>query len=197
MDYREASLELRKIGLRVTTESITSDLYEIGYVISTSPAYGEVIEAGNAVTIYVSSGGSGEKVTVPNFLGKTESATLADVISAGLLVGEVTYEESGDYDAGLVMKQSISSGSEAFKNSVIDFVVSLGAPETTEAETETQKTPNLRQKQKTERKPQRILIQRKKTQSLRVRYITIPRTIQKTKRLINGANGEHNGRRAC
>lgn len=138
MDYREATMKLRKLGLRVTTESITSDLYDVGYVISTAPAYGEVLEAGDSVTVYVSSGSSGEKVTVPNFMGKTESATLAEAIEAGLLVGEVTYEESDDYAKGLVIDQSISSGSEAYRNSVIDFVVSLGVAETTEVTTETE-----------------------------------------------------------
>ena len=133
LDYREARVKLRQMGLVVKTESIESDLYEVGYVISTSPAYGEVLEAGDTVTIYVSSGSSGEKITVPNFVGKTESATLAQVVDAGLLIGEVTYEESDKYEAGLVIKQSISAGSEAYRNSVIDFVVSLGKKvETTE-----------------------------------------------------------------
>ena len=133
LDYREARVKLRQMGLVVKTESIESDLYEVGYVISTSPAYGEVLEAGDTVTIYVSSGSSGEKITIPNFVGKTESATLAQVVDAGLLIGEVTYEESDKYEAGLVIKQSISAGSEAYRNSVIDFVVSLGKKvETTE-----------------------------------------------------------------
>lgn len=133
LDYREARVKLRQMGLVVKTESIESDVYEVGYVISTSPAYGEVLEAGDTVTIYVSSGSSGEKITVPNFVGKTESATLAQVVDAGLLIGEVTYEESDKYEAGLVIKQSISAGSEAYRNSVIDFVVSLGKKvETTE-----------------------------------------------------------------
>lgn len=133
LDYREARVKLRQMGLVVKTESIESDLYEVGYVISTSPAYGEVLEAGDTVTIYISSGSSGEKITVPNFVGKTESATLAQVVDAGLLIGEVTYEESDKYEAGLVIKQSISAGSEAYRNSVIDFVVSLGKKvETTE-----------------------------------------------------------------
>ena len=145
LDYREARVKLRQMGLVVKTESIESDLYEVGYVISTSPAYGEVLEAGDTVTIYVSSGSSGEKITVPNFVGKTESATLAQVVDAGLLIGEVTYEESDKYEAGLVIKQSISAGSEAYRNSVIDFVVSLGKKvETTEeVTTETEMTEEV------------------------------------------------------
>ena len=145
LDYREARVKLRQMGLVVKTESIESDLYEVGYVISTSPAYGEVLEAGDTVTIYVSSGSSGEKITVPNFVGKTESATLAQVVDAGLLIGEVTYEESDKYEAGLVIKQSISAGSEAYRNSVIDFVVSLGkkAETTEEVTTEVETTEEI------------------------------------------------------
>ena len=33
LDYREATLLLKKMGLRVSTESITSDLYDVGQVI--------------------------------------------------------------------------------------------------------------------------------------------------------------------
>ena len=85
--------------------------------------------------LYVSTGASGERITVPNFKGKTEKQVLAEATEAGLLIGDVSYEESEDYGKGLVADQSIPSGSQANKNSIIDFVVSLGAPETTAPET--------------------------------------------------------------
>jgi len=150
LNYREAQVLLRKQGLRVTIESITSDLYEIGYVISTSPATGEVIEAGNEVIIYVSTGGTGERITVPNFVGKTENAALVDVVNAGLLVGEVTYEESDEYGLGQIISQSIASGSEAYKNSVVDFVVSSGTP-VTETEAVTTEAVTTKKPSKTDK----------------------------------------------
>ena len=133
--YREATLLLKKMGLRVSTESITSDLYDVGHVISSAPEAGTVLEAGDRVVLYVSTGASGERITVPNFKGKTEKQVLAEATEAGLLIGDVSYEESEDYGKGLVADQSIPSGSQANKNSIIDFVVSLGAPETTAPET--------------------------------------------------------------
>ena len=135
LDYREATLLLKKMGLRVSTESITSDLYDVGHVISSAPEAGTVLEAGDRVVLYVSTGASGERITVPNFKGKTEKQVLAEATEAGLLIGDVSYEESEDYGKGLVADQSIPSGSQANKNSIIDFVVSLGAPETTAPET--------------------------------------------------------------
>lgn len=135
LDYREATLLLKKMGLRVSTESITSDVYDVGHVISSAPEEGTVLEAGDRVVLYVSTGASGERITVPNFKGKTEKQVLAEATEAGLLVGDVSYEESEDYGKGLVADQSIPSGSQANKNSIIDFVVSLGAPETTAPET--------------------------------------------------------------
>ena len=45
LDYREASMKLRKLGLKVTTESAVSDVYEVGYVIKTSPEAGTTVEA--------------------------------------------------------------------------------------------------------------------------------------------------------
>ena len=135
LDYREATLLLKKMGLRVSTESITSDVYDVGHVISSAPEAGTVLEAGDRVVLYVSTGASGERITVPNFKGKTEKQVLAEATEAGLLIGDVSYEESEDYGKGLVADQSIPSGSQANKNSIIDFVVSLGAPETTAPET--------------------------------------------------------------
>ena len=135
LDYREATLLLKKMGLRVSTESITSDVYDVGHVISSAPEAGTVLEAGDRVVLYVSAGASGERITVPNFKGKTEKEVLAEATEAGLLIGDVSYEESEDYGKGLVADQSIPSGSQANKNSIIDFVVSLGAPETTAPET--------------------------------------------------------------
>lgn len=134
-DYREATLLLKKMGLRVSTESITSDVYDVGHVIFSAPEAGTVLEAGDRVVLYVSTGASGERITVPNFKGKTEKEVLAEATEAGLLIGDVSYEESEDYGKGLVADQSIPSGSQANKNSIIDFVVSLGAPETTAPET--------------------------------------------------------------
>lgn len=145
LDYREASMQLRKLGFKVITESITSDVYEVGYVISTSPEAGAVVEAGDEVRIYVSAGASGEMIKVPNFVGKTETATLAEAVDAGLRIGEVTYEESEFGEAGLVIRQSISAGGNAYKYSVIDFVVSLGHKDTdTEPVTEPQTKPDTK-----------------------------------------------------
>ena len=153
LDYREASMKLRKLGLKVTTESAVSDLYEVGYVIRTSPEAGTVVEAGDSVTVYVSTGATGETVTVPYFIGKTETATLASLVEAGLRLGTVSYEESPNGAAGYVVSQSIAAGSQAYKYSVIDFVVSIGYKETeTEPpkETETKKADTKKPEPKTE-----------------------------------------------
>jgi len=49
LDYREATLLLKKMGLRVSTESITSDLYDVGHVISSAPEAGTVLERETAL----------------------------------------------------------------------------------------------------------------------------------------------------
>ena len=140
LDYREASMKLRKLGLKVTTESVVSDLYEVGHVIGTLPEAGAVVEAGDSVTVYVSTGATGEKIRVPNFIGQTEAATLAALVDAGLRLGSVTYKETADKEAGIIVDQSIAGGAMAYRFSVIDFVVSIGYTETeTETETESAK----------------------------------------------------------
>ena len=141
LDYREAKMKLQKLGLRVTTESIVNDKYEVGRVVSSTPSAGSILGPGDSVTIYVSTGATGEMLTVPNFIGKTESDALAAITEAGFLVGDVTYKQAEGVPAGLVASQSIVGGSKAYKYSFIDFVVSIGYTET-ESETESETEPD-------------------------------------------------------
>lgn len=136
LDYRDAIIKLREMGLRVSTEKISSNLYEVGHIISTAPVADEIIKVGDSVTIYVSDGATGEKIKVPDFKGRTESEVLSMAIDAGFYIGKVTYENSSKVEKGLVISQSIPQGSDANRNSLIDFTVSLGVPETEEVTTE-------------------------------------------------------------
>lgn len=154
LDYREAKIYLEGIGvaLDITTESQVNSVYEIGAVISTAPAPGEVLENGDTVVLYVSSGPKSEKIEMPDFVGKNEGEVLKGLLTEKLFPGDVTYEAS-DKKEGTILTQSVRAGDEVFSYSFINFTVSGGKDygktevtteepeETTEIVTEEPKKP--------------------------------------------------------
>ncbi len=136
-DYRVADRILsEEYKLKVSTQRIHSETFDVGTVIRTEPVAGTTLELGDKVTIYVSQGPAIGTVAVPNFVGGTEVQTLRKVIASGLRVGTVTYEKN-DKPAGTVLSQDPISTKIVYANSTVNFVVSGGpdwvdpnAPET-------------------------------------------------------------------
>lgn len=156
LDYREAKILLEGLGLelKVTSESQVNSVYEIGSVISTAPAPGETLENGAAVTLYVSSGPTAEKVEMPNYVGKNEGEVLKSLLENKLFPGDVTYEASSKPE-GTVLTQSVRAGDEVFSHSFINFTVSGGkdygkTEEVTEEPDETTKKDDEKENPKTE-----------------------------------------------
>ncbi len=111
-DYREATLLLKKMGLHVSTESITSDLYDVGHVISSAPEAGNSkLETALCCTSARAQAASGSPCRTS---GKTEKRACGGN-RGGILIGDVSYEESEDYGKDFVADQSIPSGSQANK----------------------------------------------------------------------------------
>jgi YVTN family beta-propeller protein len=67
-------------------------------------------------------------VAVPNVVGLTQAAASSAISGAGLGVGKVTHQSSGTLASGQVMSESPSAGSNAAPASMVDLVVSSGAP---------------------------------------------------------------------
>ena len=124
-DYRIVSDELRKLGLIVNVENITSEIYEIGYVVKTEPGAGTVVKENDTVTIYVSRGSDTVKTAVPNFIGLTEAQVLIKLMDYSLTVGDVEYVKS-DTTPGLIVEQSLDVYYEVPKYTEIDFKISGG-----------------------------------------------------------------------
>ncbi|MBE6542672.1 MAG: PASTA domain-containing protein, partial [Ruminococcaceae bacterium] len=124
-DYRVVSDELRKLGLKVKVENVTSDIYEIGYVIKTEPKAGTVVKENDLITIYVSRGATTVNTTVPNFVGLSEAQTIIKLMDSNLTIGNVEYVKS-DKAVGSVVSQSVEAWYEVPKYTEIDFTVSGG-----------------------------------------------------------------------
>lgn len=112
---------LRDTGLEVTVEEDYSDSVEKGYVIKQDTEEGEEIPAGTTVTIYVSSGI--EQVTVPDLSGKTESEAKSAISNAKLKWKSTDKTSDSSKPNGVVVNQSISSGSMVDKNTEITITI--------------------------------------------------------------------------
>ena len=98
-----------------------------GKVISTEPAAGATLSAGDSVTITVSSGVGTVMTTVPDVMDLEEDDAV-NMLESRNLKASVTYVEN-DADEGLVFYQSIKSGNEVPENTVVSIKVSLGRKE--------------------------------------------------------------------
>lgn len=98
-----------------------------GKVISTDPAAGATLNAGDSVTITVSSGVGTVMTTVPDVMD-LEEADAISMLKSKNLEASVSYVEN-DADEGLVFYQSIKSGNEVPENTVVSIKVSLGRKE--------------------------------------------------------------------
>ena len=102
------------------------DVVEAGYVIRTEPDAGEMLPKGELVRVYVSRGREIKYVECPDIVSRKQARAEKMLTGANLTVGEIRYENSDIFDAGLVISQDVEAGSQVEEGSEIGFVVSLG-----------------------------------------------------------------------
>ena len=120
LEQDEAEQQLRDAGFEPRVERVYSDDVRNGRVVDTSPPAGTTLERGSQVTMNVSRGP--EKVEVPDVTGESEDNARSALESAGLRVGKITREESGEA-AGTVIEQSPAAGEELDKGDAVDLTV--------------------------------------------------------------------------
>jgi serine/threonine-protein kinase len=83
---------LIELDLRVATatKTVNSATVPVDYVVGTEPARDDAVPAGTEVTLLVSNG----KTAVPDCTGKTQVECSAALLQAGLVMAQVTAEES-------------------------------------------------------------------------------------------------------
>ena len=124
-DYREAIAMLEKTGFTVEVEATTSDSIAHNYVISTSPAAGEMLTSGYPVHLYVSSGPQIVYVQMPNLIGLSEDAAISKLESNNLNFAGSEWVES-PLDRGTVVGQNVQIGEKVEEHSYITLQLSLG-----------------------------------------------------------------------
>jgi len=99
--------------------------FPVGTVVSTSPAYGEVVPAGERVTVQVSVGPETRTFAMPNLVGKNFSDAYQVLADAGLSVGSVSYEPN-EAEAGTVVQQSPDTTAVVQTGDAVNLIVSSG-----------------------------------------------------------------------
>lgn len=140
LDYREAQQQLKARGFFCTIAYAPSHDLQPGQVISTSPAPGEKLNMGEAVTITVCKGNAEGDIEVPEFIGKTEKQAFKMLVELELLPGKITYIKSSK-PRGTVTAQGYANKTKVNKNTRINLTISGGEkydpknPDGTTAET--------------------------------------------------------------
>ena len=127
MNYQEAKVQLNNMGLnlKVDIREEFNEEYSEGAVISTVPAAGEELKAGNSILLVVSKGPEKKPVVVPSFITMTVDEASAEAQKLGLTVGEPQFVYSSK-PAGQVVEQSIDATTSVDAGTTITFTVSKG-----------------------------------------------------------------------
>ena len=100
-----------------------------GTVLRSDPEQGTEADTSSPIMLYVATDTSNEKVTVPDVVGMnyyTDKSSVEQFFTRqGLKVGSVTEEDSKEAK-GIIIAQSVRSGSSATKGTAIDLTVSSG-----------------------------------------------------------------------
>lgn len=126
-----AKSELEAVGLKVSVKTKYSTDVAKGKVISQSPGSGNQVTKNSTVVITVSQGEKPETmVRVPNLRYCTESEARSELKNSNLVLGSVLTEYSDSVEKGLVIRQTVSSGSKVKEGTAVGIYVSLGPRQT-------------------------------------------------------------------
>ena len=126
-----AKSELEAAGLKVSVKTKYSTDVAKGKVISQSPGSGNQVTKNSTVVINVSQGEKPETmVRVPNLRYFTESGARSELKNSNLVLGSVLTEYSDSVEKGLVIRQTVSSGSKVKEGTAVGIYVSLGPRQT-------------------------------------------------------------------
>lgn len=120
-----AEAYLQREGYSVKFETSYDDVVPQGYVCGSFPQAGEPVQSGSEVTVYISLGANVAPVSMPSFLGLSESEATKKLQELHLRVGAVKYRASVD-PVGTVIGQSLAEGTSVYPGTAVDFTVSGG-----------------------------------------------------------------------
>jgi beta-lactam-binding protein with PASTA domain len=119
----DAKAKLKESGFNSEVSKQASKSVDAGTVINTDPGQGTNLQAGETVTLIVSTGVATE--TVPNVVGLSRQDAASQLRGLGFVVEQRA--EDSDADKDQVLTQNPSSGAEVDKGSTVTITYSNGA----------------------------------------------------------------------
>ena len=125
-EYRAAKIQLKNLDLNLIFEDaeLYSDSVTSGCIIKTEPAYGEMIQSGDTIKLYISKGVEPKPVAVPTCTGFDLETVRQNLTQLGLVCGEVSYDETSSVPYGIVIGQAIAANEMVDPGTVITLTVS-------------------------------------------------------------------------
>ncbi len=127
MFYEEAREQLAERGLKIVEREKKFDKsgqFSIGVVMSQVPTPFSEVKKGRRIYVTVSKGEP--DIEMPKLIYTSERNAIFTLERYDLVLGEVRYEHSDIFHAGVISEQSIEAGAEVRPGMVIDLTVSLG-----------------------------------------------------------------------
>ena len=128
-DYRDAIIQLNKLGLSHDESFVKSEDVTEGYVISMIPAAGAEMKAGDTVFLEISTGPDIKYATMPDLIGDSINTAQAKLEGLNLVMGSVI-EQPDNANPGTVTWQSRSAGESVQEKTKINVIISSGPAET-------------------------------------------------------------------
>jgi eukaryotic-like serine/threonine-protein kinase len=120
---KQVVTRLEKRDLTAELEKRSSDTVQSGLAIRSVPGAGEVVERGEQIKVFISSGP--ELVAVPNVIGLSRESAEVRLGDAGLTPGQIT-EQQSEQPEGEVLAQDPGAGGEVERDTTVNLTVSTG-----------------------------------------------------------------------
>ncbi|MBO5341014.1 MAG: Stk1 family PASTA domain-containing Ser/Thr kinase [Oscillospiraceae bacterium] len=131
-EYMKALVDLQNLGLSVPVpEYVTDEEVPSNHVVSFTPLEGTILRPGDKVQLVVSKGPAEKLETVPLFIGQTEEWARNKIKLQNLTEGTIYPVWSSEYEAGIVVDQSVAAYTEVPQGTVINLQVSKGVDPST------------------------------------------------------------------
>lgn len=123
----DAAAILADMGLQEgTVKDEYSPTAPSGQIISQNPLADTPAELKDKVDFVISKGPKISTVVMPRLVGSSLESAKIKILQNGLTVGQVVEENSDEYEAGIVMNQSVPDGQEVEAGTSIWMTVSIG-----------------------------------------------------------------------
>jgi serine/threonine-protein kinase len=128
MEYRQALIlaESDDFKFKVKFVDVTSEIFGVGIVVGSKPAYKTEVPYGSTITIYKSIGPEYTMIKAENYVGLTPSQAYTRINGDFIISTNVKSEYSDEIPEGHIISQSLTPNMSYIKYTTIEFVVSLG-----------------------------------------------------------------------